>query len=145
MQVCLAEARGNAMKTLTDIEKPENQLAGKIIEAAIEVHREIGPGLLESVYQTCLSRELRTLGLDVNREVIVPVRYKGTDTGQVLRLDLLVEDLVIIEVKSSVEFMPLFSLQLHTYLKVAQKRLGLLINFNVPVVKDGIRRVVNEL
>jgi len=125
--------------------KPENVLAERIIGAAIEVHRHLGPGLLESVYQECLARELLRGALDVRREVALPVRYKGEAIGQVLRLDLLVNELVIVEVKSVSELLPMFALQLHTYLKLADKKLGLLLNFNVPVMKDGIKRVVNRL
>ena len=83
--------------------------------------------------------------MDVQRELVLPVYYKGEKTGQVLRIDMLVGGLVIVEVKSSIELAPLFSIQLHTYLRIADKRLGILINFNVPVLKDGIRRVVNQL
>ena len=133
------------MKEQTGIEKPENIIAGHIIRAAIEVHRELGPGLLESVYQTCLGKELQSAGMDVQRELVLPVYYKGEKTGQILRIDMLVGGLVIVEVKSSIELAPLFSIQLHTYLRIADKRIGLLINFNVPVLKDGIRRVVNQL
>ena len=133
------------MKQLTDMDKPENKLAGRIIEAAITVHRELGPGLLESVYHTCLCRELTVMGLNVQREVSVPVIYKGEQTGQLLRLDLMVENLLVVEIKSSFELLPVFKLQLNTYLKISQKRLGLLINFNVPLLKDGIVRIANGL
>jgi GxxExxY protein len=133
------------VKVLTENEKPENVLSGRIIQAAIEVHRELGPGLLESVYQTCLCKELGSTGIAVHREMVVPICYKGENTGQVLRIDIMVEDLVIVEVKSSLELMPVFSLQLNTYLKLTQKKLGLLINFNVPLVKDGIRRIAHGL
>jgi GxxExxY protein len=136
---------GDFMKELTDVDKPENQLAGIIIEASIEVHREMGSGLLESVYLTCLSRELSGKGLNIKREVVFPVYYKGRQTDQVLRIDLLVEDLVVVEIKSSIDLQPLFLSQLKTYLKITDKRLGLLINFNVPILKEGIRRVVNGL
>lgn len=133
------------MKTLTHTDKPENKLAGQIIGAAIEVHSELGPGLLESVYQECLTRELRMRGINTQREVTAPISYKGENTGQFLRIDLLVENKVIVEVKSVVEMIPLFSLQLHTYLKLTGKKLGLLINFNVPVLKEAIRRIANHL
>jgi len=85
------------------------------------------------------------MGLNVQREVSVPVIYKGEQTGQLLRLDLMVENLLVVEIKSSFELLPVFKLQLNTYLKISQKRLGLLINFNVPLLKDGIVRIANGL
>ena len=121
-----------------------NQLTEKIIGAAITVHKELGPGLFESVYQNCLLVELELLGLGVEKEVNLPVMYRGrqvSDDG--FRLDLLVEDQVIIELKSVEKIQPVHAKQLLTYLRLAKKPLGLLINFNVPVLKDGITKIAN--
>ena len=121
-----------------------NQLTEKIIGAAITVHKELGPGLLESVYQNCLLVELELLGCRVEKEVKLPVMYRGrqvSDDG--FRLDLLVEDQVIVELKSVEKIQPVHVKQLLTYLRLANKPLGLLINFNVPILKDGISRISN--
>lgn len=121
-----------------------NRLAGKIIGLAIEVHRELGPGLLESVYQKCLVIALREAGLSVEEEKPVPIYFHGqkiSDDGY--RMDLLVEDTVILELKSVVALTDVFKKQLLTYLKLARKPVGLLINFNEVVLKTGIKRIVN--
>lgn len=121
-----------------------NQLTEKIIGAAITVHKELGPGLFESVYQNCLLVELELLGLRVEKEVKLPVMYRGrqvSDDG--FRLDLLVEDQVIVELKSIEKIQPVHAKQLLTYLRLAKKPLVLLINFNVSVLKDGITRIAN--
>ena len=121
-----------------------NELTEKIIGAAITVHRELGPGLLESVYQCCLLTELQLLGFKVESEVRLPVMYRGrqvSDDG--FRLDLLVENQIIVELKSVEKVQPVHAKQLLTYLRLAKKPLGLLINFNVPVLKDGIARIAN--
>jgi GxxExxY protein len=121
----------------------ENEITEKIIGAAIEIHRHLGPGLLESAYEECLCCEMSRCGLRFQRQVVSPLRYKGVlfETGY--RIDLLVEESVIVEVKSAETLIPVFSAQLLTYLKLSGKRVGLLINFNVPMLKDGIKRVVN--
>jgi GxxExxY protein len=122
-----------------------NELSSKIIGAAITVHRELGPGLLESVYQSCMLVELRGLALSVTSEVPVPIEYRGQKiTKEGFVMDLLVEDTVIVELKSVEELHPVHEKQLLTYLRLAKKPLGLLINFNVPTLKDGIRRVINS-
>ena len=123
----------------------ENEISEKIVGAAIEVHKELGPGLMESIYQKCLTFELRESGLKVEAEVEVPVRYKGTEIEGGFRLDLLVEDKVILELKAVERVLPVYSAQLLSYLKLCGLKLGLLINFNVPVLKQGIKRVVNGL
>lgn len=123
-----------------------NRLTNKIIGAAITVHKELGPGLLESVYLNCMSAELASMKVIVRKEVSLPVLYRGqivSDEG--FRLDLLIEDLVIVELKSVEKVQPVHAKQLLTYLKLANKPLGLLINFNVPVLKDGITRISNGL
>ncbi len=123
-----------------------NELTGAIIGAAIEVHKELGPGLLESVYQTCLSIELRQMGFTVETEVPVAITYKGHDIHQEgFRADLIVNDEVVIELKSVEDIKPVHGKQLLTYLRLLDKRIGLLINFNVPALKDGITRVANQL
>ncbi len=117
----------------------------KIIAAAIDVHRELGPGLLESVYEICLVKELISRGLSVEQQVLVPVVYKNEKLNKEFYIDILVENEVVIELKAVEILLPVHEVQLVTYLKLANKRLGLLLNFNVPVLKDGIRRRVNKL
>lgn len=118
-------------------------LTERTIGCAIEVHRHLGPGLLESVYETCLAEELDSSGLEVKRQVHLPVKYKGRVLESALRLDLLVEDAVIVEVKSLEKIEPVHPAQLLSYLRLTGLRVGLLINFNVAVLKDGIRRISN--
>jgi len=121
-----------------------NDLTDKIISAAITVHKELGPGLLESVYQNCLYYELGSIKINVRKEVELPVSYRGTVvTNAGFRLDLLVEDLVIVELKSVEKIQPVHAKQLLTYLRLAKKPLGLLINFNAVLLKDGITRISN--
>ncbi|WP_228021778.1 GxxExxY protein [Vasconcelosia minhoensis] len=120
-----------------------NFLSGVIIGAAIEVHRELGPGLLESAYEACLLYELKQKGVRVASQVPQPVVYKGIKLDCGYRLDLLVEDLVIVELKAVEILHPIHTAQLLTYLKLKNLWLGLLINYNVPVLKQGIKRLVN--
>jgi GxxExxY protein len=122
-----------------------NQLSGIIISAAIEVHKELGPGLLESVYEYCLFEELRNRGLEVRKQVLLPVIYKGRILEKTFVLDFLVDDEIIIELKAIEALLPVHEVQLVTYLRLADKKLGLLINFNVPRLVEGIRRKVNNL
>ncbi len=117
-------------------------IATKIVEAAFRVHSALGPGLLESVYEACLGRELSKQGLPFQTQVAVPVTFDGIRLEVGLRLDLLVAEAVIVELKAVERFLPLHEAQLLTYLKLTDLRLGLLINFNVPLIKQGIRRVV---
>ena len=117
-----------------------NALAEKILGAAIEVHRELGPGLLESIYESALIHELQARGLRVGRQVDVDVNYKGFIVGH-LRLDLLVEGTVIVEVKAVDRHEPVFEAQVLSYLKLTKCRLGLLLNFNTRLLKDGIKRL----
>jgi len=123
---------------------PINDLTSKIIKAAIEVHRILGPGLLEAIYVACLIYELRQAGLKVECQVKVPVVYKGVVMDCFYRLDLLVNDLVIIEVKAVEAILGVHRAQLLTQLKLANKPAGLLLNFNVPLMKDGITRLLNK-
>ena len=123
----------------------ENDLATDIIGAAIEVHRALGPGMLESTYQQCLARELDLLGISYTKELPVTLEYKGVQVEQAYRLDFVVNDLIVVELKSVHAIEPVHKAQLLTYLKWSGKRLGLLMNFNVPVLRSGIHRVVNNL
>ena len=116
----------------------------RIIGADIEVHRHLGPGLLESAYETCLAYELRQIGFKVEEQKALPVLYKGVKLDCGYRLDLLVEDSVIVEVKAIESLNLIHDAQLLSYLRLADKRVGLLINFHVRVLKDGVKRLVNE-
>jgi GxxExxY protein len=121
-----------------------DQISRRIICAAIEVHRHLGPGLLESAYQSCLSFELRQLALKVEEQKVLPVVYKQVKLDCGYRLDLIVEDEVIVEVKAIEKLLPIHEAQLLSYLRLAKKRLGLLMNFHVPVLKNGLKRLVND-
>jgi GxxExxY protein len=122
----------------------ENQLTEKIIGCAIEVHKALGPGLLESAYGECLCCELAQNGFFIARQVPLPVVYKGIRLDCGYRIDVLVNDLIIIELKTVEKLLPIHDAQLLTYLKLYRRPLGLLMNFNVPVLKDGIKRLVNQ-
>src|SRR5690242_16537502 len=117
-----------------------NRITGEVIGAAIEVHRQLGPGLLESSYRECLCRELLLRGIAFEREKPLPLAYKGIHLGCGYRLDLLIADSVVVEVKAIEVLAPIHEAQLLTYLRIGGWRLGLLINFNVAVLKTGIRR-----
>jgi len=117
-------------------------LTQEIIGAAIEVHRELGTGLLESACEECLCHELHLRGLSFERQVTLPVQYKGLKLDCGYRLDIVVENAVILELKSVEKVLPVHEAQLLTYLKLTGKRVGLIINFNVPVLKDGVVRKV---
>ena len=119
-----------------------NLLTEKIIGAAIEVHRHLGPGLLEATYETCLAYELEKLGLTVERQKILPLVYKEIHLDQGYRLDLLVEQKVIVELKAIEQIMPTHEAQILSYLKFSGCQIGLLINFNVKLLKKGIRRFI---
>ncbi len=116
--------------------------ARAIVDAAIKVHKTLGPGLLESVYEACLYHELVQRGLRVERQVAVPIVYDGITLREGLRIDLLVNNLVICELKAVESLQPVHQAQLLTQLRLSGKRLGLLLNFNVALMKDGIRRLV---
>jgi GxxExxY protein len=122
-----------------------DELSHKVIGASIEVHRLLGPGLLESIYLECLESELSEQGIRVKREVSIPLNYKGKVLSKSLRLDLLLEDCLVVEAKSVDMLLPVHSAQLLTYLRITKLKLGLLLNFNVVVMRDGIKRVVNGL
>ena len=120
----------------------EEEIAHEIVDSSLKIHRELGPGLLESVYEACLFYELNKRSLPVKRQVAFPVRYDGLDIETGLRIDLLVDDLVIVEIKSVEKLLPVHQAQLLTYLKLADRGLGFLINFNVPLIKNGIKRMI---
>ena len=117
-----------------------NQITEKIIGCAIEVHKNLGPGLLESAYEECLIFELRNAGLIAERQIGVPVVYKDIKLDCGFRIDILVENTVVIELKTVDEFAPVHEAQILTYMKFASKKIGLLINFNVTLLKNGIKR-----
>jgi GxxExxY protein len=123
----------------------ENELAAIVIDCGLKVHRKLGPGLLESVYEECLHYEILKKGLKIERQKILPVEYDNIQLTNGYRLDLIVEDKLIIELKAVEDIHELHFAQLLTYLKLSKTKLGLLINFNVPLFKDGVRRVVNRL
>jgi GxxExxY protein len=119
-----------------------NDLSGKVIGAGIEVHSHLGPGLLESAYEECLSQELVFRGISYERQKPLQIEYKGTSLDCGYRLDLVVEKRIIVEIKAINAIKPIHEAQLLTYLKLAGLNIGLLINFNVPLLKDGIKRLV---
>lgn len=118
-------------------------LSGIIVDSAMEVHREFGPGLLERVYETALEKELRLRGITSRRQVAAPVVYKGEVLDdEAYRIDLLVEDAIVVKLKTVAVLLPIHEAQLHTYMKLSGKCLGLLINFHVTLLKDGVKRHV---
>lgn len=120
-----------------------NSLTEQIIKCCIDVHKELGPGLMESVYEVCLISALAENGFKVRSQVALPVYFKGKQLNKNFIIDLLVEDEIVLELKSIESILPIHEAQLVTYLKLSNKKLGLLINFNVVLLKDGIRRRVN--
>lgn len=130
-------------KVTKDTKKNSDILSKKIVGAAIEVHRHLGPGLLESAYEQALCYELSIRNIDFERQKQIPAIYKGINLDCGYRLDILVDGLVIVELKAVLQLDPLFEAQLLTYLKISQLWLGMLLNFNVPVMKYGIKRIVN--
>ena len=123
--------------------KDINDLTGIVIGAAIEVHQALGPGLLESAYEECLCHELKLGGIQFERQVDLPVEYKGTKLDCAYRMDIVADDQLIVELKSCESLKPIHQAQLLTYLKLTGIKVGLLINFNVPILKQGIKRLVN--
>jgi GxxExxY protein len=122
---------------------PEIESVAKtIVDAALKVHRALGPGLLESVYELCLAHELRCRGIQLESQVQLPITYEGITIDAGLRLDLIVAGRVIVEVKAVEKLNPIHDAQLLTYLRLTRLKLGLLINFNVPLVRDGIKRII---
>lgn len=129
------------MEKLLSVE--EENIGKQIVNASFKVHKALRPGLLKKVYEVCLSHELRKLGLNVKRQLDIPIVYDGLTFEEGLRLDLLVEDKVVIELKAVDVVNPVWEAQIISHLMLTHKRLGYLINFNIPLIKDGIRRYVN--
>jgi GxxExxY protein len=126
-----------------DVLSPElERVATEIVDAAFKVHSTLGPGLLESVYETCMAHELIRRGIRIRRQVEMPIVYDGVKLASGLRIDLLVEECVVVELKAVEKLNELFKAQLLTYLKLTGNRLGFLINFNTKLIKDGIKRVI---
>ena len=124
------------------VSQREELIAKRIVNAAYVVHKELGPGLLEKVYEACFCHELKKTGLMLKRQVEIPIVYDGLVFDEALRLDVLVEDLVICELKAVEQVNPVWEAQILSHLRLTGKRLGFLINFNVPLIKSGIRRFV---
>jgi len=120
----------------------EEFLASQIVDMAIKIHKNLGPGLLESVYEKCYAYELTQRAIKYQRQQVVPIIYENLKIEDGLRLDLLIDDLVIIELKAQENYHPVWEAQLLSYLKLTNKRLGLLINFHVPLMKNGIKRLI---
>ena len=120
-----------------------NELSGIILDSCIEVHRHTGPGLLESIYEKCLCKEFDLRGIDYKRQVVIPINYKGFSVDAYLKVDLIVVNEIIIELKAVENLDRIHSAQLLTYLKLTNKKLGLLINFNVSKLIEGFKRVIN--
>lgn len=123
----------------------ENEIGEAVLGAAMKVHSAVGPGLLESVYETCLTHELRKQGFDVQRQVALPVEYDGQRIDAGFRLDIVVAEKVVVEVKAVERTAPIHTAQVLTYLKLGRFKLGYLLNFNVVHMRDGIKRLVNDL
>ncbi|MBI4929596.1 MAG: GxxExxY protein [Bacteroidetes bacterium] len=137
----LLTQRTQSLKSFT--EKDYNALSQRIIYCCMEVHKELGPGLMESVYEVCTENVMRKEGLFVQCQVVLPVTFKGEKLEKEFVIDTIVNELIILEFKSVEVILPVHEAQLVTYLKLADKKLGLLINFNVPLLKEGIRRKIN--
>ena len=120
----------------------EEMVAAKIVDAAYSVHKALGPGLLEKIYEVCFCHELTKRGLSYQRQVDIPIEYAGIVFDEGLRLDVIVEDLIICEIKAADKINPVYEAQLLSYLRLTGKRIGFLINFNVPVIKNGIKRII---
>jgi len=131
------------MRDFDPIPERLNDIGGLIINAAISVHRELGPGLLEKVYEVCLCHELKKRNLKIERQVYIPIHYDGIEFDEGLRLDILVEGEIICELKAVDIMNPVWEAQIISHLRLMDKRLGYLLNFNVPLMKSGIRRFVN--
>ena len=123
----------------------ENQIAKEVVDAAVKIHTKLGPGLLESVYEAVLTRELERRGLRVERQVPIPIEYEGLKFDEGFRADIIVEGKVILELKSVEQLAKVHYKQLSTYLKLADKRLGLLLNFGADLMKEGIKRIANGM
>lgn len=130
---------------MTEPTREQDLIARQVVDSAFAVHTTLGPGLLESVYEQCLAYELTSRNIAVERQVAVPVRYRGVLMDAAFRMDIVVASMVVVEVKAIEKMIPIHEAQLVTYLKLSGYPIGLLINFNVPLIKDGIRRMVRSL
>jgi GxxExxY protein len=135
-------ALGSREMSYEPLSAQEEEIATAIVDAAFKVHSKLGPGLIEPVYEPCFCYELKKCGFAVERQVTVPIIYDGVQLDAALRLDVIVEKLVICELKAVQEMIPLFEAQLLSYMKLLNKRLGFLINFHVPIIKQGIKRMI---
>ncbi len=124
-------------------EEYEN-IATEIVDACFSVHKAMGPGLLESVYELCLMKEFELRGIEAVNQVTIPLFYKGYELSKEFKIDILVENEIVIELKAVETILPVFTAQLISYLKLSEKKMGFLINFNVPLIKNGINRYVNN-
>ena len=122
--------------------KREEALAKEIVDAAYLVHKQLGPGLLEKIYEVCFCHELSKKGINTRRQVSVPIQYDGITFDEGLRLDVLVEDMIVCELKAVDTFNPVWKAQIISHLRLTKKQLGFLINFNVSLIKDGIQRII---
>jgi len=140
----MTEVKGTYSKGKQFAPVPEEveKVAKVTLDAAYKVHSQLGPGLLESVYETCLAHELKQAGLDVQTQIALPVLYDGIKIDTAYRIDMIVENCVVVEIKAVDQMSPLFQAQLLTYLKLSGYRLGYLINFNVPRLRNGIQRLI---
>ena len=129
-------------KNFKQLSEKEERIAKIIVNSAFKVHNKLGPGLLEKVYEVCLAHELRKAGLTVRRQVNIPIIYDGITFDEGLRLDILVEETVICEIKAVDMVNPVWEAQILSHLKLTNRRLGFLINFNVPLIKQGIKRII---
>ena len=128
--------------TFENIDAQLDQIASQVVDAAYKIHKVFGPGLLENAYELCLVRELKKRGLKVESQIPVPLVFDGEVLDTAFRIDLLVQEQLIVELKAVEKIIPLHEAQILTYLKITNRRLGLLINFNVPLIKDGIKRII---
>lgn len=137
------QATKDAKKAPSQALKARAEAASReIVDAALKIHRQLGPGLLESAYEACLLHECKKRGLSVASQVVVPVEYDGIKLDQAFRMDLLVEESLVVELKAVEAVLPIHEAQILSYMKLAGCPLGLLINFHVPLIKDGIRRFI---
>ena len=141
MMEMLTQRRGDAEVMVEEL----NRVSGVVVDRAVKIHMALGPGLLESVYQRILAYELRKAGLKIETQVPIPVEWDGHVIEESFRADIIVEEKVLVELKSVESIQPVHKKQTFTYLKLAKLHLGLLINFGAPLLKDGIHRIVNEL
>ncbi len=121
-----------------------NKITAQILDACITVHKEMGPGLLESVYELCLMKEFELRGIKAKNQVLIPLFYKNYELSKEFKIDILVEDEVILEIKSCVGMLPVYEAQVISYLKLSNNKIGILVNFNVKYLKDGYKRLVNN-